>query len=206
MVRFLFSGFSWSRAPSEAVPSQGAAGLPAHRCAVGATRRRASVTVHSQRLGRAFSHEEAGEHDPVVPLLLPESASRRVRVHHVKPVPKGVHHPRWVPADPEVVHQRGAPRSCRARTHARRERGRRPTPPPPTRSGNFSRRCEPSRVADRAAFPVSVSRHRPARRAAHRRSSGRSRTTSTSSARSISRARSRRMPRSTRGASARRTT
>ena len=28
-------------------------------------------------------------------------------------------------------------------------------PPPPTRSGNFSRRCEPSRVADRAAFPVS---------------------------------------------------
>ena len=122
MVRFLFSGFSWSRAPSEAVPSQGAAGLPAHRCAVGATRRRASVTVHSQRLGRAFSHEEAGEHDPVVPLLLPESASRRVRVHHVKPVPKGVHHPRWVPADPEVVHQRGAPRSCRARTRARSSR------------------------------------------------------------------------------------
>ena len=202
MVRFhgfFFSGFSLART-SRGRPLQGTAGLPAHRCALGATCRRALVTVRFQRLGRTFSHEEASEHDPVVQRLVPESASLGVHVRHVKPVPKGVHHPRWVPADPEVVHQRGAPRSRRVRTPARRERRRRPSPP--ERSGNFPRRCDPSRVADRAAFPFDAT---PPRRA-NRRSSGRSRTTYTSSARRTSRARSRRTPRSTRGASARRTT
>lgn len=58
-----------SRAPPKPPRPQGAAGLPAQLCASGASYRRAVVTVHAQRLGRVFPHEEANENDPVVPRL-----------------------------------------------------------------------------------------------------------------------------------------